>query len=43
MPSERIQRQIDSLLDQAEAGVTARDWTLVRERCESVFARPIEH
>ena len=29
MPTERVQRQIDALLDQAEDAVTSRDWTTV--------------
>ncbi len=31
MPSERIQRQIDRLLDDAEAAVSKGDWQLVNE------------
>ncbi|HJM88954.1 MAG TPA: protein kinase [Dehalococcoidia bacterium] len=37
MPSERIQRQIDALLDQAEAAVGSRDWDTVRELCDTVL------
>jgi hypothetical protein len=37
MPSERMQRQIDSLLDEAEAGVRALEWQTVRDRCEAVL------
>ena len=32
MPSERIQRRIDTLLDEAEAAAGRRDWTAVSER-----------
>ena len=31
MPSERIQRQIDVLLDQAEEASRSRDWEAVRD------------
>jgi class 3 adenylate cyclase len=31
MPSERVQRQIDRLLDEAEAALTENDWRRVRE------------
>ena len=37
MPSERVQRQIDRLLDDAEQASAAKDWALVRERCEHVL------
>ncbi len=37
MPSERIQRQIDRLLDQIEAAVEQRDWERVRELAEDVL------
>ena len=37
MPSERMQRQIDRLLDEAEVAVTNRDWSLVAARCEAVL------
>ena len=36
MPSERIQRQIDRLLDQADEAAAARNWALVRELCERI-------
>ena len=32
MPSERMQRQIDRLLDEADEAIRARDWGTVRER-----------
>jgi serine/threonine protein kinase len=38
MPSERIQRQIDALLDEAEQAVRQSDWALVRSRAEQVLA-----
>ena len=37
MPTERVQRQIDRLLDQVEDAVAERDWQLVRELCDSVL------
>jgi len=37
MPTERIQRQIDALLDEAEAAVRKLDWATVRDRCEAVL------
>ncbi|MCI0835711.1 MAG: serine/threonine-protein kinase PknK, partial [Chloroflexi bacterium] len=37
MPSERVQRRIDQLLDQAEDAVAAMDWERVREASESVL------
>src|SRR5437867_11462528 len=38
MPSERVQRQIDGLLDEAEAAVRALDWQAVRNRADAVLA-----
>ncbi len=38
MPSERVQRRIDSLLDQADEAVVVQDWGIVRSRAESVLA-----
>ncbi|NQW22903.1 MAG: AAA family ATPase [SAR202 cluster bacterium] len=37
MPSERIQRQIDRLLDETEEAISSQDWTLVAERARSVL------
>ena len=37
MPSERIQRQTDRLLDEAEAGVAQQEWNVVRERALHVL------
>ncbi|MFQ6029672.1 MAG: hypothetical protein ACE5Q6_19515, partial [Dehalococcoidia bacterium] len=37
MASERVQRQIDRLLDQIEAAVEQRNWELVRELAEDVL------
>ena len=31
MPSERIQRRIDRLLDEAEQAVAAQDWALAKK------------
>ena len=38
MPSERIQRQIDALLDEAEAAIKLSDWVLVRDRAQNALA-----
>ncbi len=38
MASERIQRQIDHLLDEAEAAINERSWTLARDHAQSVLA-----
>jgi len=37
MPSERVQRRIDSLLDQAEEAVDALDWRRVQEIGDAVL------
>ena len=37
MASERIQRQIDRLLDEAEEAITSQDWTTVGDRARSVL------
>ncbi|NQW18544.1 MAG: hypothetical protein HQ478_13765, partial [Chloroflexi bacterium] len=38
MHSERVQRRIDDLLDQAEQAVSSRDWSAVRELANAVLA-----
>ena len=38
MVSERMQRQIDLLLDQAEAAMVARDWSTVAESTRMVLS-----
>ncbi len=38
MPSERVQRQIDSLLDQAEAAIATGEWLVVQERAQGALA-----
>ena len=38
MPGERIQRQIDRLLDEAETAVACREWTRVGELSQDVLA-----
>src|SRR5579884_1226581 len=38
MPGERVQRQIDRLLDEAEAAIAAGDWPLVQARGAQVLA-----
>ncbi|PKB73334.1 MAG: hypothetical protein BZY75_02365 [SAR202 cluster bacterium Io17-Chloro-G7] len=37
MPSERVQRQIDLLLDQAEAAIANQDWKTVGDRARSAL------
>ena len=37
MPSERIQRQIDRLLDEADEAIASQDWTIVRDRARSAL------
>jgi hypothetical protein len=34
MPTERVQHQIDRLLDEAEQAIATSDWVLVRARCD---------
>ena len=38
MPSERVQRQIDRLLDEAEAALGRREWSRVHELSQDVLA-----
>ena len=38
MPSERVQRQIDRLLDEAEIAVDLEDWEGVRSRARRILA-----
>jgi len=38
MPSDRVQRQIDRLLDEAEQAIAGRDWALVEARCDAALA-----
>jgi tetratricopeptide (TPR) repeat protein len=38
MRSDRIQRRIDALLDEADQAVTRSDWALVRDRAQNVLA-----
>ncbi len=37
MPCERIQRRIDTFLDQAEAASDSGDWNLVAERAHAAL------
>ena len=37
MPSERIQRQIDRLLDEADEAITSQDWTTEGNRARSTL------
>jgi len=37
MASERVQRQIDRLLDEAEAAITISDWAVVGDRARNVL------
>ena len=43
MASERIQRQIDRLLDEAEQAITSDDWPIVASRVRSVLANEPEN
>ena len=38
MPSERVQRRIDGLLDAAEQAMSERNWALAIEHCTDVLA-----
>ena len=38
MASERIQRRIDILLDEADEAVAKSDWAAVRDRAQNVLA-----
>lgn len=38
MPSERVRRQIERLLDEAEAALASLDWAQVRARADAVLA-----
>ncbi len=38
MASDRVKRQIDSLLDDAESAIKQLDWKVVRDRAEAVLA-----
>ena len=38
MPSERMQRRIDALLDEADESVSAGDWSAVAEKARAVLA-----
>jgi class 3 adenylate cyclase len=43
MTSERAQRRIDSLLDQADEAIAAEDWQTVAARCRAVLALDAEN
>src|SRR5690349_1876169 len=38
MPSERVRRQIDGLLDEAEQAIRESNWSLVQQRCRQILA-----
>ena len=38
MASERIQRRIDILLDEADEAIAKSDWAVVRDRAQNVLA-----
>ena len=38
MPSERVQRRIDALLEEADKAISKSDWNLVRDRSQHVLA-----
>lgn len=37
MLSERLQRQVDRLLDDADAAIARREWAAVREAAQAVL------
>ena len=37
MPSERIQRRIESLLDQADEAYARHDWTVAQDRASNAL------
>ncbi|NQW15975.1 MAG: hypothetical protein HQ478_00665 [Chloroflexi bacterium] len=39
MPSERVQRRIDTLLDQAEEAAEARDWASAGDAADAVLGQ----
>ncbi|MFQ6026031.1 MAG: hypothetical protein ACE5Q6_00795 [Dehalococcoidia bacterium] len=43
MASERLKRQIERLLDEAEEAIVQRNWETVRERAQDVLAIDPEH
>lgn len=43
MPSERVQRQIDGLLDEADKAMARLEWAVVRERAQAVLAADPEN
>ena len=43
MASERVQRQIDRLLDGAEAAITRYDWEAVRQAAQAVLSLDAEN
>ncbi len=38
MASERVQRRIDILLDEADQAIAQSDWSVVRDRAQNVLA-----
>ena len=38
MASERVQRRIDILLDEADQAIAQSDWPVVRDRAQNVLA-----
>ena len=43
MPSERIQRRIDALLDEADEAVSRDDWDTVRQHANAVLSFDAEN
>jgi hypothetical protein len=43
MVSERVQRQIENLLDEAEEAVSRSDWEVARDRAQNVLAFDTEN
>ena len=43
MPSERVQRRIDALLDDADSALADRDWQAAAEICQAVLVLDLEN
>ena len=43
MPTERVQRQIDRLLDEADEAMSSNDWQVALERATAVLAHDLDN
>lgn len=43
MPTERVQRRIDALLDQVDQAVDSLEWARVRELCDGVLRLDLDN